>query len=51
MTLLSARSRRPTTVVEPVLLPPRSPNLTAYCERFVRSIKEAALGQMRRDNT
>ena len=25
--------------VEPVLLPPRSPNLNAYCERFVRSIK------------
>jgi transposase InsO family protein len=28
---------------EPVLLPPRSPNLNAYCERFVRSIKEEAL--------
>src|ERR687885_2010001 len=27
--------------VEPVLLPPRSPNLNAHCERFVRSIKEA----------
>ena len=25
--------------VEPVVLPPRSPNLNAYCERFVRSIK------------
>jgi len=32
--------------VEPVLLPPRSPNLNAYCERFVRSIKEEALGRM-----
>jgi transposase InsO family protein len=31
--------------VEPVLLPPRSPNLNAYCERFVRSIKEEALEQ------
>jgi transposase InsO family protein len=32
--------------VEPILLPPRSPNLNAHCERFVRSIKEEALGQM-----
>jgi transposase InsO family protein len=32
--------------VEPVLLPPRSPNLNAHCERFVRSIKEEALNQM-----
>jgi putative transposase len=24
--------------VEPALLPPRSPNLNAYCERFVRSM-------------
>jgi transposase InsO family protein len=32
--------------VEPAVLPPRSPNLNAYCERFVRSIKEEALGQM-----
>jgi hypothetical protein len=31
---------------EPILLPPRSPNLNAHCERFVRSIKEEALGQM-----
>jgi putative transposase len=29
--------------VEPILLPPRSPNLNAHCERFVRSIKEEAL--------
>jgi putative transposase len=32
--------------VEPVLLPPQSPNLNAYCERFIRSIKEEALEQM-----
>src|SRR5712691_4618840 len=32
--------------VEPILLPPRSPNLNAYCERFIRSIKEEALEQM-----
>ena len=31
--------------VEPVLFPPRSPNLHAHCERFVRSIKEEALAQ------
>ena len=32
--------------VEPIVLPPRSPNLNAHCERFVRSIKEEALNQM-----
>jgi len=32
--------------VEPAVLPPRSPNLNAHCERFVRSIKEEALAQM-----
>lgn len=32
--------------VEPIVLPPRSPNLNAYCERFVRSIKEEVLEQM-----
>ncbi len=32
--------------VESVILPPRSPNLSAHCERFVRSIKEEALAQM-----
>jgi putative transposase len=31
--------------VEPIVLPPRSPNLNARCERFVRSIKEEALDQ------
>lgn len=29
--------------VEPIVLPPRSPNLNAHCERFVRSIKEEPL--------
>jgi len=32
--------------IEPIVLPPRSPNLNAYCERFVRSMKEEALEQM-----
>ena len=32
--------------VEPVVLPPKSPNLNAHCERFVRSIKEEALDRM-----
>jgi putative transposase len=32
--------------VAPVVLPARSPNLNAHCERFVRSIKEEALDQM-----
>jgi transposase InsO family protein len=32
--------------VEPVVLPPQSPNLNAHCERFVRSIKEEAVGRM-----
>ena len=32
--------------MEPIVLPPRSPNLNAHCERFVRSIKEEALDQM-----
>jgi transposase InsO family protein len=32
--------------VEPLILPPQSPNLNAHCERFVRSIKEEALGRM-----
>ena len=29
-----------------VKLPPRSPNLNAYCERFVRSIKEECLARI-----
>jgi putative transposase len=32
--------------VEPIVLPPQSPNLNAHCERFVRSIKEEALNRM-----
>jgi putative transposase len=32
--------------VEPIVLPPRSPNLNAHCERLVRSIKEEALEHM-----
>jgi hypothetical protein len=32
--------------MESVVMPPRSPNLNAHYERFVRSIKEAALHQM-----
>jgi hypothetical protein len=32
--------------IESVKLPPRSPNLNAYAERFVRTIKEACLEQM-----
>jgi hypothetical protein len=34
------------TGVESVKLPPRSPNLNAYAERFVRSIKESCLNRM-----
>jgi transposase InsO family protein len=32
--------------VEPLVLPPQSPNLNTHCERFVRSIKEEALGRI-----
>jgi putative transposase len=32
--------------VEPIRLPPRSPNLNAHCERFVRSIKEEAINRI-----
>ena len=32
--------------VKPVKLPPRSPNLNAYAERFVRSIKESCLERL-----
>jgi transposase InsO family protein len=34
------------TGIESVKLPPRSPNLNAYAERFVRTIKEGCLQQM-----
>ncbi len=32
--------------IEPLLLPPRSPNLNAYIERFMRSLKSEALSRM-----
>lgn len=32
--------------IESVKLPPRAPNLNAYAERFVRTIKESCLDQM-----
>jgi transposase InsO family protein len=32
--------------VEPIVLPPRSPDLNAHCERFVRSIREEVLHHM-----
>ena len=32
--------------VEPVLLPPRSPNLNAHLERFMRSIKDESLSRL-----
>src|SRR4051794_16505095 len=35
-----------TAGVESVKLPPRSPNLNAYAERFVRSIKESCLERL-----
>jgi putative transposase len=34
------------TAVESVKLPPRSPNLNAHAERFVRSIKESCLDRL-----
>jgi transposase InsO family protein len=35
-----------TSGVKSVKLPPRSPNLTAYAERFVRTMKESCLDRM-----
>jgi transposase InsO family protein len=35
-----------TSGIQSVRLPPRSPNLNAYAERFVRSIKEECLDRM-----
>lgn len=32
--------------VEPLIWPPQHPNVNAPCKRFVRSIKEEALGRM-----
>ena len=40
------RSILKTSGIEPVRLPPRSPNLNAYAERFVRSIKEECLNHL-----
>jgi len=34
------------TEIEPVLLPPRSPNCNSYVERFMRSLKEETLDRM-----
>ena len=36
----------PEAGVEPVRLPPRSPNLNAHAERFVKSIKDECLNRM-----
>ena len=32
--------------IQPILLPPRSPNLNAYVERWNRSVKEECLAKM-----
>src|SRR5262249_33782726 len=32
--------------IEPIKLPPGSPNLNAYAERFVRTVKESCLERM-----
>lgn len=42
----SFRSILKVSGVEPVLLPPRSPNLNAHLEPFMRSIKEECLDRM-----
>ncbi|MAT15366.1 MAG: hypothetical protein CMJ46_08865 [Planctomyces sp.] len=34
------------TQIEPVLLPPKSPNMNAYLERFMRSLKSECLSKM-----
>ena len=44
--LVQCRTNSPPVSVLGLGLPPRRPNLNAYCERFVRSIKEEALEQM-----
>jgi putative transposase len=40
------RSMLKGTDVEPVRLPPRSPNLNAHIERFMRSLKEESLERL-----
>ena len=37
---------RTQTIVEPVLLPPKSPNLNAHLERWMRSLKTECLNRM-----
>jgi transposase InsO family protein len=32
--------------VKPVRLPPHSPNLNAYCERWIRSVKSECLSKL-----
>lgn len=43
---LAFRETLATAGVQAVRLPPRSPNLNAYAERFVRTIKESCLDRM-----
>ena len=40
------RETLPATGIETVRLPPKSPNLNAFAERFVRSIKESCLDRL-----
>ncbi|MEZ6049293.1 MAG: integrase core domain-containing protein [Planctomycetaceae bacterium] len=35
-----------TTDIVPALLPPKSPNMNAYLERFMRSLKSECLNRM-----
>jgi putative transposase len=42
----SFRSTLKSGGVEPIMLPPRSPNLNAFAERWVRSIKEECLTRL-----
>jgi putative transposase len=44
--LFTAESALAETGTKSVKLPPRSPNLNSYAERFVRSIKESCLERM-----
>jgi hypothetical protein len=42
----SFRTMLQSSGVQPILLPPRSPNLNAFAERWVRSIKEECLSKL-----
>src|ERR1700752_4227288 len=42
----SFRTMLKSSGVQPILLPPRSPNLNAFAERWVRSIKEECLSKL-----